>query len=95
MPYADKKAKLKDQPELFDDLPVYSWESEWVGMPEFVCEYKEDYASVIIHFNSEEEVQQFEKTIGRKIPRGTRNNRPSIRLTPQETKPDMVYVDKK
>ena len=43
------------------------WEKEWVGMPEFVQEKKEEYAKVIVRFRNEEDLQQFAKLMEQNV----------------------------
>lgn len=50
---------------LFDDLE--SWKKEWKGMPEFIQEDLTSFRKIVIHFRSEEDVQEFSKLIQQKI----------------------------
>lgn len=43
------------------------WEKEWVGMPEFVQEKKEEYSKVIVRFRNEEDLQQFAKLMEQNV----------------------------
>lgn len=43
------------------------WEKEWIGMPEFVQEKKEEYAKVIVRFRNEEDLQQFAKLMEQNV----------------------------
>jgi len=57
----DKEFKqdfLFEQSEIEKD-----WEKEWVGMPEFVQERKEEYAKIIVRFRNEEDLQEFAKLV--------------------------------
>jgi hypothetical protein len=47
-------------------------EAEWEGMPEFENEDKSGIRA-IIHFDTEEDQQAFEKLVGQKIPRNTKS----------------------
>ena len=57
----DKEFKqdfLFEQSEIEKD-----WEKEWVGMPEYVQERKEEYAKIIVRFRNEEDLQEFAKLV--------------------------------
>ena len=43
------------------------WEKEWIGMPEFVQEKKEEYSKVIVRFRNEEDLQQFAKLMEQNV----------------------------
>jgi hypothetical protein len=51
--------------DLFEDEKIHK--SEWVGMPEFVQEKKEDYAKIIIRFEKKEDLEDFAQLIGQKL----------------------------
>ena len=52
----------------FDEQPSkHEWQKEWVGMPEFIQIDKESKASVIIHFEKWEDVEEFGKLVGKQI----------------------------
>lgn len=53
-------AKLKD------------WQKEWVGMPEFKHEDKQGLRHIMIHFETDEDVQEFAKLLDQKITHKTR-----------------------
>jgi hypothetical protein len=57
----DKEFKqdfLFEQSEIEKD-----WEKEWIGMPEYVQERKEEYAKIIVRFRNEEDLQEFAKLV--------------------------------
>lgn len=43
------------------------WEKEWIGMPEFVQEKKEEYSKVIVRFRNEEDLQKFAKLLEQNV----------------------------
>jgi hypothetical protein len=69
-----KKAIERDMPveelqhPLFEDNEE-AWREEWVGMPEFVQGKREPYATIIMRFSSEEDLQEFAAKIGQKLNR--------------------------
>jgi hypothetical protein len=52
---------------LFDEYP------EWVGMPEFVQEKKEQFKELIIRFNTEADYLDFQNIIGQKLTMKTKS----------------------
>ena len=52
-------------PLLFD--PGKSWDEHWQDMPEFTRESREPYRSIRIHFETEEDAQEFAGTIGQVV----------------------------
>lgn len=67
---------IEGQLELFPDSSVKviskenkleAWQSEWVGMPEFVQEKQTPYAQIIFRFRNEDDLQEFAKLIGQKL----------------------------
>lgn len=58
----------EDQPMLFpmEKIPE-PWEKEWVGMPEFDQPNKEPMKTLMVHFESEEGVQEFSKLVDQKV----------------------------
>jgi hypothetical protein len=50
-----------------------SWREEWEGMPEFVQEKLEPYATLIIRFASEEAIEEFSKLIGQAVNKNTKH----------------------
>ena len=67
----------------------FDWEKEWDGMPEFVQDSKESIASVVIHFETEEDMDAFSKLIGRKITKKTKG----VFFPVKEKEATPVYVD--
>lgn len=58
----------------FDEQPTQDdWKKEWIGMPEFIQVDKESKKSVIIHFESWEDVEAFGKLVGRNITPNTKS----------------------
>ena len=53
--------------------PEATPETEWVGMPEFVQEKKEAYATIKIRFDNEEDLQEFSKMIGQPLTNRTKS----------------------
>lgn len=43
------------------------WELEWNGMPEFEQRKQEAYATLIVRFRNEEDLQEFASRIGQKL----------------------------
>jgi hypothetical protein len=52
--------RRSDQQHLFPD----DWQEHWVGMPEYISEDTGPFASVIIHFRSEDDQSAFFRLIG-------------------------------
>lgn len=48
------------------------WEDDWQGMPEFVQEDQSPYASIMVHFQSHKDMEEFSKKIGQKIYKTTK-----------------------
>lgn len=61
--------------DLFDKKPkrIKPWETEWVGMPEFVQNKQECFAKIIFRFNSQEDLDSFSKLIGQRLTRKTKS----------------------
>lgn len=66
-----------------------SWQKEWVDMPEFIQEDKESIASVVVHFESEEDMKLFSELIGVTITKKTKG----IFYPPKKAEKRKVYVD--
>jgi hypothetical protein len=49
------------------------WEDDWRGMPEFIQEDKKAYKTLIIHFKTKEDIDNFSKLIKQKIHLTTRS----------------------
>lgn len=52
------------QQALFDDHP---WQAEWQGMPEFVQEKQEPYATLIVRFRNKDDLDEFARLIGQPL----------------------------
>jgi hypothetical protein len=72
----------KESFDLFDQLeaiaaePVRNpkeWESEWQGMPEFVQGRTRPYSTLIVRFDSEEDLQEFAQIISQKLTSKTKS----------------------
>ena len=48
-------------------------EKEWVGMPEFVQEKKQEYSKIIFRFRNEKDLQEFAELIGQKLTNKTKS----------------------
>lgn len=57
---------------LFDVTDWRTW--VWQGMPEFECEDRGPYHTLLVHFECEADIQDFERLIGQKVPRGAVKN---------------------
>ena len=81
--------KLKSQQKLFEDLE--SWKSEWKDMPEFVQEDLTSFRKIVVHFQSQKDVDDFAKLIGQKI----NKKQPSIGFPQREIRryANKRYVD--
>lgn len=64
-------------------------EEMWVGMPEFIQEDKESFASVVVHFESFDDMDLFSKLVGKNITKKTKG----IFFPVKNKKEKMVYVD--
>lgn len=64
---------------------------EWTGMPEFVQNKKEEYAKVIVRFETEEDLQDFAKLIGQTLTKKTKSAWHPAKSHWRDTKE--VYVD--
>jgi len=72
---------MKDTtPTLFEGELLQYWEEHWWGMPEFSHEDLSPIRQLIVSFATQEEVDQFEESIGQKITPNTR----SVWFTPQQ-----------
>jgi len=49
------------------------WEEEWQGMPEFVQEDQTPYSSIMVHFESKEDMEEFSKLIEQKVSKTTKS----------------------
>ena len=67
----------------------FDWESHWKNMPEFVQDNKESIASVTVHFETEEDMKEFSKLIGKNITKKTKG----IFFPVKERVTPPVYVD--
>ena len=62
-------SKKNNQLTLFDMKEW--WEDDWEGMPEFVSE-SQSYKSLIVHFKTKYDFDNFKKLISQKITRSTK-----------------------
>jgi hypothetical protein len=53
------------QTPMFEGLEA--WKEEWVGMPEFVQEKAEPFATIIVRFSSQEDLDDFARRIDQKL----------------------------
>ena len=59
---------MKDENlELFDLDEFTEWHEHWQDMPEFIQEDNWGFQSIILRFNSQEDVENFAKLINQKI----------------------------
>ena len=63
--------KDKDQLNLFDSKS--DWQDEWQDMPEFVQPSIEAVASVVVHFETFEDMRKFSAITGAQITPNTRS----------------------
>jgi hypothetical protein len=49
-----------------------SWKNHWKDMPEFVQEKQDSYRTLYVHFDSEEDLQNFSSLISQKISEKTK-----------------------
>jgi hypothetical protein len=47
--------------------------AEWVGMPEFVQLKQEPYAKIVVRFETQEALEDFEEKIGQKLTKKTKS----------------------
>lgn len=64
---------LIDMAGLDDSVMDAEWEKEWKGMPEFELENLQPFKSIIVHFNSREDMEKFSKLIEQNITSMTRS----------------------
>jgi hypothetical protein len=60
-------AKDKSQNSLFDVSELNKWQEEWQGMPEFIQEDKLPIQTIVVSFETKEDVQDFANIIGQKL----------------------------
>lgn len=65
------------------------WYKEWKDMPEFIQEDKESIKFVMVHFETEEDMQAFSDLVGRKITMKTKG----FFFPVNNSKIKKVYVD--
>ena len=62
---------------VMSDLPLFDvkkdWQKEWVGMPEFTQEKIEPYSSIIIRFETKEDLENFANLIGQRLTKKTKS----------------------
>ena len=67
----------------------HDWKEEWKDMPEFIQESKASIASVVVHFETLEDMDAFSKLIGRTITKKTKG----IFYPLKEAKIKKIYTD--
>ncbi len=50
-----------------EQLSIFDASGEWSGMPEFVQEKQEPFSQIIIRFETEQDLVEFEALIGQKL----------------------------
>lgn len=55
------------------NLQEHDWRKEWKDMPEFVQDKKEPFAKIIIRFETEEDLRDFEKLVNQKLTKKTKS----------------------
>ena len=58
---------MSDQQRLWDEECGETWAEHWVGMPEFVQEKKEPFATIVVRFETEQDMIEFAALIGQKL----------------------------
>ena len=48
-------------------MPNKPWKEEWVGMPEFVQEKQKPFATIIVRFETAEDLAEFSEMIKQKL----------------------------
>ncbi len=57
-----------NQGSLFEDLDEFiSWKEHWCNMPEFVQDDMDSFQSIIVHFETEEDRNEFSLLLNQKI----------------------------
>jgi transcription elongation factor GreA-like protein len=57
-----------NQFSLFEDLDEFaSWKEHWENMPEFIQEDMDSFQSIIVHFETKEDRDEFSKLLQQKI----------------------------
>ena len=51
----------------FKEEKIESWRKEWQGMPEFVQEDQSPFKSILIHFETREDMDVFSKLVDQKL----------------------------
>jgi|688.fasta_scaffold21088_5 hypothetical protein len=61
-------AKDDSQGSLFENLDEFtSWKDEWRNMPEFVQEDMDSFQSIIVHFETQKDRDDFAKLLEQKL----------------------------
>lgn len=68
---ADDRVKGPDQGFLFDITPP--WVKHWVGMPEFSHEDLEPYRTLLLHFDTEDDLGKFCKLVDQNVTPDTKS----------------------
>lgn len=64
-------ANNKEQEWLFDQ--DFQWKEQWQGMPEFVQEDQTPYKSIVVHFETLEDMQAFAQRVEQTVTVETRS----------------------
>lgn len=62
---------MPEQESLFESEP--DWQNEWVEMPEYNNLNLQPFRTLIVHFESEKDCVDFEKTIGQRLTSETKS----------------------
>lgn len=63
----DRIRQKNGQAALFPDCEGTLWANEWHDMPEFVQEDLTPFKSLIVHFETQEDLDKFSELVGRKL----------------------------
>jgi len=86
-------AKKKKRPGFFGDIKEEKWREEWQGMPEFIQEDQESFKSIIVHFENQEDMDNFAKLAEQRITLKTQSIwYPKANIARVMNK---IYIDKK
>jgi hypothetical protein len=59
--------KKENMESLFDSMPEREWEKEWKGMPEFCQKDIMPFRTIMVHFESQEDIKKFSALIDQNI----------------------------
>ena len=66
-------AANKDQPSLFEEGEGTLWKKEWQDMPEFIQDDLTPVKSILVHFETLDDMEKFSQVIGQKVFSTTRS----------------------